>query len=71
MRRNNHNNWRKSGTGKTGRATRTEKPVCTAGQRETMQQGLRILARIIVRAHLRRESSRTESAPSADPGAGD
>ena len=63
MRRNNHNNWRKSGTGITGRATRTEKPVCTAGQRETMQAGLRILARIIARAHLRRQASRAVSPP--------
>ena len=30
----------------------------TAEQRERMQRGLRILARMIVRAHLRREASR-------------
>lgn len=30
----------------------------SANQREWMQRGLRILARMIVRAHLRREASR-------------
>ncbi len=57
MRKNNHDNRRKIGAGATGRAARAEKPVYTAGQRETMQAGLRILARIIARAHLRRQES--------------
>ncbi len=35
---------------------------CPAAQRETMRQGLRILARIIARAHLERQ------APSDEPG---
>ena len=35
----------------------------TADQREQMQQGLRILARMIVRAHLRRKASRAFSSP--------
>ncbi len=33
----------------------------TAEQREQMRRGLRILARMVVRAHLRREASRTAS----------
>ena len=70
MRKNNHNTQRKTGAGGTGPATRTEKPVYMAGQRETMQHGLRILARIIARAHLRRELSRVNSVPSPDQGAG-
>ena len=55
MRRNSQNDRRKTGASATGPATMTEKPVYTAGQRKTMQQGLRILARIIARAHLRRQ----------------
>ena len=46
-------------------------PVYTAGQRKTMQMGLRILARMIARAHLRREVSGAASAPPPDRGAGD
>ena len=57
MRNNTHDNRRKAGTGATSPATRTEKPVYTAVQQETMRAGLRVLARIIARAHLRREAS--------------
>ena len=39
----------------------------TAKQREQLQRGLRILARMIVRAHLRREASRAESSPQESP----
>ena len=39
----------------------------TAEQRERMQAGLRILARMIARAHLRRESSRAGLAPTEPP----
>lgn len=35
----------------------------TAKQREQLQRGLRTLARMIVRAHLRREASRAEPPP--------
>ena len=35
----------------------------TVEQRERMQQGLRILARMIVRSHLRREASRVAPLP--------
>ena len=38
----------------------------TPRQREQMQQGLRILARMIVRAHLGREASQAASAPPPD-----
>ena len=40
----------------------------TAGQRAQMQAGLRILARIIVRAHLRRQASGATPAPPPDQG---
>ena len=53
MRRNRHDNRRRTGAGTTGPATRIERQAYTAEQREAMQQGLRILARIIARAHLK------------------
>ena len=37
--------------------------VHTVEQRERMRRGLRILARIIARAHLRRQASRASAAP--------
>ena len=68
MRKNNHNIQRKTGAGATASATRTEKPVYTAEQRETtMQQGLRILVRIIARYHLRGEASRAAQEPAPPP----
>ena len=39
----------------------------TAKQREQLQRGLRILARMIVRAHLRREAPRAGSSPPEPP----
>ena len=46
------------------RATaKRESPYCSAEQRETVRRGLRILARIIARAHLQRLASRSEAAP--------
>ena len=39
----------------------------TAEQREQMKRGLRILARMIVRVHLRQEASRAASAPQETP----
>ena len=60
---------RKSGTpgGKTPSAT---SPQYTYAQREQMQTGLRILARMIVRAHLRQEALGEPSAPPTDQGDG-
>ena len=37
--------------------------VYSAEQREPLQRGLRILARIIARGHLRRQESRSAAAP--------
>ena len=39
----------------------------SAEQRERLQHGLRILARMIVRAHLCREASRAVSVPTEPP----
>ncbi len=38
----------------------------TAGQREQLRHGLRILARMIARARLRREASRSDSSASPE-----
>ena len=70
MRRNNHNNRRKTRAGATDPTITTAPQAYTAGQLETMRHGLRILARIIARAHLRRQASRAESASSPDRGVG-
>ena len=42
-------------------------PVDTAEQRNTMRQGLRILAKIIARAHLRRQADRSSAAAPGPP----
>ena len=61
------------------RRTDRKKPTCepmspetssaayTAAQREQLQQGLRILARMIVRVHLRRQASRAASGRPEQP----
>lgn len=43
---------------------------CTSEQQETMQQGLRILARIIARAHLERQAEPREPEPTPELEAG-
>ena len=59
-------------TPSTGIPTAPKRPPAayTAEQRERMQRGLRILARMIVRAHLRRESPMPSLAPPSDGGPG-
>ena len=49
----------------TGRRTTAERgsPSYSAEQRETVQRGLRIIARMIARAHLRRQALRAETEP--------
>ena len=68
-RSNRKSNNRKSGTAcrKTPRGT---SPQYTDAQREQIQTGLRILARMIARAHLRRQADRVapESPPDPDTG---
>ena len=65
---------RKSGKGKSRTAGRRNPggapPQHTAGERERMRTGLRILARIIARVHLNRQAFRSAPAP-PEPGAGD
>ena len=68
MRDSNHDNCRKAGTGETRQTTRAAPPVYTAEGRKTVQQGLRILAKIIARAHLRRQAAWCMAAPGATNG---
>ena len=58
-------------SGPAGRKTpRGTSQKYTAQQREQMQTGLRILARMIARAHLRRQATGTVPEPPPDPDAG-
>ncbi len=68
------NNKDKPHRNRTGRGTANalaDSPVCTADQRPTVHQGLRILARIIARAHLRRQAERSSAAAPGPPPAGE
>ncbi len=59
-------------TGTAGRKTRREtSPQCTDAERETMQAGLRILARMIARSHLRRQAEGGSEPASAPPTSGE
>ena len=66
------NKTRKNGPSRSGVRKKPDpaSPQRTASERERTQTGLRILARMIARAHLRRQASGGESAP-LDRGAGD
>ena len=68
MRNNNHDNRRKTRTGINAEAA---PPACTAEYRKTMRDGLRILAGIIARAHLRQQAERGSSPASGPPPAGE
>ena len=60
-------------TGTAGRKTKARRetsPQHTNSQRETMQTGLRILARMIARAHLERQADRNTEEPPPEPGTG-
>ena len=62
MRVNYHDSCRRAGTGQTARAA---PPVFTAEQRATLRQGPRIRAKIIARAHLRRQAAQYGPMPGA------
>ena len=72
MQDNNHKGRRTVSGRQAGNLTATS-PVYTPEQRETVRVGLRILARIIARAHLRRRAKRSSAvAPGPPPdGAGE
>ena len=67
MRDNNHDSQREADPGVTAPNTRAAPPVYTAEQRETVRRGLRILAKIITRAHLRRQAARSGAAAPGPP----
>ena len=55
---------------KTGRVITNqvaESAAYTAEQRETLRLGLRVLAKIISRAHLRRQAERSAASPGLSP----
>ena len=62
---------RKLGTAdRKTKARRETSPQHTDAQKETMQTGLRILARVIARAHLERQAELGEPEPPPEPEAG-
>ena len=66
--RNNQDRGRWDQTGRAATNPVAEPPVHTAEQRETVRRGLRVLAKIIARAHLRRQAGRTTAtAPGSQP----
>ena len=68
MRKNYHNNRRQTGTGVDASAV---PPACTEENRKTLRDGLRILARIIARAHLWQQAERGSAPAPGPPPAGE
>ena len=62
-------NDRKTGTADSKTPRRTS-PQHTDAEREQIQAGLRILARMIARSHLRRETARAAQERPPEPGTG-
>ena len=67
MMRNNQNKGRRDQTGGAATHPVAAPPVYTPEQRETVRQGLRILTKIIARAHLRLQAVRTSAAAPGPP----
>ena len=65
--RNNKDKGRREKTGGAVTHPVAGPPVYTPEQRETVRRGLRILARIIARAHLRRQAERSGAAAPGPP----
>ena len=64
--RDNKNKSHRDRTGREVANAVADSPVYTVEERQTMRVGLRILARIIARAHLRRQAE-LSSAPAPSP----
>ena len=58
-------------TGRGAANAVADSPVYTLEERQTVRQGLRILARIIARAHLGRQAERSSAAAPGPPPAGE
>ena len=69
--RNNKNKSHKNRTGRGVANAVADPPVYIAEQRPTVRQGLRILARVIARAHLRRQAERSGAPAPGPPPAGE
>ena len=69
--RNNKDKPHRNRTGRGADNALADSPVYTAEQRETVRQGLRLLARIIARAHLRRQAERSSAPAPGPPPAGE
>ena len=61
--RNNNHKGRRTATGRPVGNPTAPSPVHTPEQRETLRQGLRILAKIIALAHLQRRAASHRAAP--------
>ena len=68
MMRNDRDNARRDQTGRAATHPVDAPLVYTAGQRKTMRDGLLLLARIIARAHLRRQAERRMAVPGSTNG---
>ena len=66
--RNNQDKGRRNQTGRAATHPVAAPPVHTGEHRETVRQGLPILAKIIARAHLRRQAARCGAVPGATNG---
>ena len=64
--RDNKNKSHRHRTGRGVASAVADSPVYTVEERKTVRQGLRLLARIIARAHLRRQAE-LSSAPAPGP----
>ena len=67
--RNDEDKDRRDQTGRGAMHSVVASQLSTAEQRETVRQGLPIVANIIARAHLRRQASAGASGPPLDGGA--
>ena len=65
--RNNKDKPHRNRSGRGAANALADSPVYVAEQRATMRQGLRILARIIARAHLRRQLGWSAAAAPGPP----
>ena len=69
--RDNKEKLQRNRTGRGVANAVADSPVYTAEERQTVRQGLRILARIIARAHLGRQAERSGAPAPGPPPAGE
>ena len=69
--RDNKEKLQRDRTGRGVANAVADSPVYTLEERQTVRQGLRILARIIARAHLGRQAERSSAAAPGPPPAGE